>query len=323
MSQSLEAHSMEHGMADVISLEKFQSPQPEGSFISVNGDKSRPPSHLIQGAVAVGDEKVDWTLEIPEDLRYDGLAEFVPGYLGIKQSSRKPRNALSDNGIAALSYSPARNGGESRLASFKDPQELHVRTLGAIATDLRDRSAEISSKVPNGNKVNLDKKLLVLHSMGGLAGPRYAVQEMDAVHQIHGYATVGFGHPALAELALDLPKGMAGSIKHELLPAFKNGALEINLRNVRDIVKYYARLRVIFEGLSCLNGDVTDEVSKLADNGIPYYYHGFGKDILVRPVPAIADFVTSFSVMEQYGHLAPQVKSGKTAAKVTELALAA
>jgi hypothetical protein len=140
------------------------------------------------------------------------------------------------------------------------------------------------------------------------------------VEMIVGYAPVGVGHPTMQELAMDIPKGTASSVRHELLPAFRSGAIEINIRNLRDIVRYYSRLRVIFEGLSCLRDDVTDEVGKLQDQGVPYHYLGFGRDILVRPDQKIAEVVKSFTVMEQYGHLAPQVKAQKVAKKVTEFA---
>lgn len=296
----------------------FQRPQ-EIEDVSLSEEEIKP-THLVQGRVLAGKEIVDWTLEIPEELRYDGIATFVPGYLGIKQSSRKPRNALAQEGIAALSYSPAREGGESRLASFKDPQQLHVITLRTIAADLRLRRQEIARTTPNANRIDVDRKLMFLHSMGGLAGPRYAALEPGAVEMLIGYATVGFGHPTIEELAVDVPKGVIDSTRHELLPAFWDGAIQINLRNLKDIIRYYSRLRVIFEGLSCLRDDVSDEVGKLDDRGIPYHYLGFGRDILVRPDPKIAEVVTSFDVMKTYGHLAPQVKSRKVAKKITELA---
>lgn len=281
------------------------------------------PTTLFQGRVLVGEEPVDWTLEVPEQLRYNGIAIFVPGYMGIKQSSRKPRNALANEGIAALSYSPSRGGGESRLVSLKDPQLLHVETLRLITANLVERQDEIVKTVPNGNLLDFQRFILVLHSMGGLAGPRFALQEAGKVEMLVGYATVGFGHPTLQELLKDIPTGLGGSIQHELIPAFTMGAIELSLRNMRDFIRYYARLRVISEGISCLTGNVLDEVEKLDDRGVPYHYYGFGKDILVRPDQTVSEYVTSYSLLDRYGHLAPQVKARKVAKEMAAMVLAA
>jgi hypothetical protein len=256
-----------------------------------------------------GKDIARWTLEIPEDVRYPGIATFIPGYLGIKQSSRSPRNAAAQEGIPTLTYSPSRDSGESPYDVYRDPQSLHVTTLQAIAADLRSRKDEIRTKHPNGNQINVDRKTLICHSMGGLAAPRYAISESWAVEAIHGLATVGFGHPTLSELAVDIPKGTAGAVKHELLPAMKSGVIEINMRNLRDIFRYYSRLRVLFEGLSCLGGRVIDDVEYLSDRDIPYHYMAYGRDILVRADSAVSEFVASHTTLEKYGHLAPQAKA--------------
>lgn len=282
-------------------------------------DQDQP--QMAHGRVVAGQDIVDWTAEFPENPVYDGLAMIVPGYLGVKQSSRSPRHALYENDIACVSYSPARVGEKVWYDGYDDPQAVHAETLLAIAYDLRARRQDIIRQAPYAEQIDFDRKLLVPHSMGGLAAPRYALMEPGAVDAIHGLATVGFGHPTLPELAIDIPKGVAGSIRHELLPALLGGHIEINLRNARDVNRYYSRLRFIFEGLSCLNHRTEGEVARLDELGISYHYLGFGRDILVRPTNDIADHVASLTVMDKYGHLAPQVKADKVAKHIAGLVM--
>ena len=207
--------------------------------------------------------------------------------------------------------------------AFKDPQYLHVKALGEIYADLINEQKNIMGVIPSANLLDFNRIKLRLHSMGGLAGPRFALKHLQAVESITGYATVGFGHPKPFELAQDMPSKLPGSLKHELIPGITNGVLEFTARNLRDIIHYYMRLRVIFEGISCIRDKTIKEVDQLRDHGIPYDYIGFGNDMLVRPAADIAQYVSSFTIMDKYGHLAPQVKADRVARQAAKIALAA
>lgn len=274
--------------------------------------KEKQPTHLVHGHVSTGGG-VDWTLEVPENPTYQGLTFFVPGYLGIKQSSREPRKAGAQLGEATLSYSPAREDGLAWYKGWQDPQFLHVKVLGDIYDDVLQHKEQITRLTPGATMLDFERVRLKLHSMGGLAGPRFALNHSSSVESLVGYATVGFGHPTIWELAQDIPSKAPAAIKHELIPGFTTGAIEMNIRNARDFVRYYSRLRVLFEGLSCIRDKTIQEVDSLADKNIPYHYVAFENDILVRPSEDISEFVSSFHVMKKYGHLAPQVKADKVA----------
>ncbi len=273
---------------------------------------------LAHGAVVVDNDIVRWTLEIPpnEHLVYNGLAVFCPGYMGIKRSSRLPRNALAQAGLATLSISPAREGCESMQECITDPQKLHVDALLAVADDLRENRFRLAQTLPGFRAIDIDRKLMVPHSMSGLSVPRYALKETSAVEAIYGLATVGLGGPKLEHLAVDIPRGLLGSFKHEVVPAIKLGVVHPSLGNLREFGRYALRLRTLFEGLSCLNHNAVDDVQELADKGIPYHYEAYERDILVRPNPHLADIVNDYELIEGYGHLAPQVKAPSVAGRI-------
>ena len=316
MSQ-LETHEMltpgsEPGGKEAIAPFNEHLRENEGVFLLDDYRQEKIATNLYHGHINIGGG-VDWTLEVPENPDYKGIVLFGPGYLGIKQSSRAPRAAGAQIGEATLSYSPAREDGAAMFKAFQDPQFLHAKTLGEIFNDLQKEKPKIIRYIPGADQLDFDRITLKLHSMSGLSGPRFALEYSQAVEKIIGYATAGFGHPTLGELAMDFPRNVVGAVKHEIIPGFTTDTLEFSFRNLRDVVNYYRRTRVLFEGLSCLQDKTIKEVGILRDRGIPYHYLGFGRDILVRPSPDIAQYVSSFNVMEKYGHLAPQVKADKVA----------
>jgi pimeloyl-ACP methyl ester carboxylesterase len=273
------------------------------------------PTHPFHGSVRMGSEDVQWTLEVPRDLSFDGIAVISPGFLAIKQSSRPPRNALAQEGIAALSYSPARSHSDYWWTTVQDPQKLHADTQKEIARDIRTR-IDIRGGKAYGNKIKVDNKIIVAHSMGGLAATKYAQMEPDNVRMIKGLATCGFGHPTLPELAADLPLGMVDGLKSELLPAIMKGNIALSLRNLRDIVCYLKHLRVVFEGISCVFEDDRANIAKLRERGITYIYEAYEKDILVRADETVAEHVDYHSIIPGAGHLEPQLKPEGVAGRI-------
>jgi hypothetical protein len=289
-----------------------------GIFDSKSFSLDSKPTKLFHGNIEMGADAVKWTLEIPEDIIYEGIAIFSPGYLAIKQSSRSIRHALAQQGISALTYSPARRDGESWWVSAEDPQKIHAETQRAIGKDLRQRS-DIKNSAPNSSRIDLNRKILIAHSMGGLAATRFAQMEPGNIEMIVGLAACGFGHPTLAELATDIPGGILNSLKHELIPAIQRGNIAVNLRNIKDLINYYTHMRVAFEGISCVFDDVREDVAKLDDKGIPYFYEAYQHDILVRPDKSVAKYVRSHEIVANAGHLQPQKRPERVAHRIGKL----
>lgn len=266
------------------------------------------PTRLFHGRIIAGGDAVDWTLEVPDDLAYDGLVHVIPGYGGIKRSSRQPRHAAVQQGYAALSYEPARHDKGGWWQAALNPQDLHAQTLQAISGDLRTQAPALSRQLPQ--ELDLDKKLLWPHSMGGLAAVKFAKSEPGSIDMIAHTATVGFGHPTVWELATDVPRGILGSARHELLRMARNGDLEFSPRNLSRVINYYVNMRAVFEGRSCVRDDVRSDVADLQDkHGIENDYLGLKHDILVRPSRDVAQFVTKHEILEDAGHLAFIIKA--------------
>jgi hypothetical protein len=273
-----------------------QRPQPEGVFDA--GEH-----FLFTGEVKVGRDDVVWTLEVPENLAYDGLGIFVPGYSGIKGSSRGPRGSSADQGIAVATYKPARRG-KSWYETVTEPQRLHAQTIGAVSRAIAN-STEIRRNAPNAKEIDNDKKLLLAHSMGGLGATAYALEDPDSVDAMIKLAACGYGHPTLRELAVDIPRGSHLGLWHELIPSLREGDIALSLRNVRDLVQYFSHLRAVIEGNSCLRQDSRESVAALRQRGIYVAYQGYQHDILVRADPGVADHVDYHEIMGNAGHLAP------------------
>jgi hypothetical protein len=279
-------------------------------------------THHVSGCVAVGRDSVEWDLEIPEDLRYDGIVILKPGLLGISGAYQEPQAALAQEGMATLRYPPARDGDESWLESLEDPQGLHVQTSLAIIADLQERQFEIAKRVPNGNRLDFGKFSLLLQSMAGFAGPRVALAMPSGIHGIYGFATTGFRHPTPRELIEDVghPRGFL-HLARDVGSAFWSGGIALSRQNAGDVFHYAKRLRFLFETISCMRDDVIEEVGTLQDKGVPYIREVYGRDRLVRADPATADQVTKQLVIEDAGHLALQAKRNEVAARVASAVL--
>jgi len=273
------------------------------------------PTNLVQGQVVVNSKRLNWTLEIPQDgLAYDGIAHFLSGFGGIKQTSRAPRQALAAQGIATLTSEPARGGVLPTLEDITDPQKLHTNAQLAIAADLRLRRNEISRKIPNGRHIDIDKKMLLPHSMGGAAAIGYAEHETATVDMIVNIATIGRGAPTLTDILRISPKDVLKSLYHEMLPAVLNERIELSMRNVMDVIHYYARVRTLFEANSCMRLDLRPRQKNLIDKGVDIRSLDFEHDILV-PIPKHQADV----MLKNAGHLAPQCKPNVVAAEIAHL----
>lgn len=273
--------------------------------------------HFFQGEVEVGRDNVVWTLEVPENLVYQGLVIFVPGYSGIKGSSRGPRAAMAAEGYATATYSPSRHG-SSWYETAQNPQILHSKTVRAIGKSVAEHEG-LLAHAPHIQAIGDGKKILLAHSMGGLGATEYGIHNPDDVDAIFKLAAVGYGHPTLKELIQDIPTKAHLGLWHELIPSLRKGDIAPNLRNVRDMIRYFGGVRAILEGSSCLRHDSRDDIGTLREAGIFIGYQAYQYDILVRADSSVADHVDHHSVMENAGHLAPIYKSERVARQIADV----
>lgn len=292
-------------VAELASVTKLHPPR-EGVFDS--GTKS-----YAQGDTSLRGEEIDWTLTVPENLAYDGLAVIVNGYTGIGQSSKAPREALADNGIATLSFSPARHGA-NWLEGVTNPQRVHAIAIKKVLSDARQD--ETVRKLFKREELEEGKLLLVPHSMGGLGASRFAETEAGSTDAIINLASVGFGHPTFRELLADIPKGSLPGVWHELIPSLIGGEIEASRRNIHDLRHYITKRRYPFEGLSCLLEDSRPRTARLRELGVFVAYQAYEHDILVRADDRVAEHVDHHEVMKNAGHLAPIRKAQAVAGRV-------
>lgn len=260
-----------------------------------------------------------WTLQVPENIAYDGLGTFVPGFSGIGGSSHGPRGAMVDEGFAFASYTPARKAA-SWYETARKPQVLHSKTIHEIGKAIAN-SSEVQQQAPNAKAIDWQKKLLLAHSMGGLGATEYALHAPGSVDAMMKLAACGYGHPTLAELAEDMPGGILGSSWHEILPSILRGYLPATKENLLDLIDYFKHVRVLLEGNSCLRHDTREDDADLRDGGIYIAYQAYEYDILVRADPSVAEHVDYHEIMPNAGHLAPIRKRRAVAHRVSEIIL--
>lgn len=262
------------------------------------------PVTLIHGQVVVGRNTVLYTVEVPAELSHEGIAVLVPGFGGIKATSRGLRRELAQCGITTASYEPARN----QPAIPSAAQAVHIATLEAISSDLPKNQRLRST--PSVKDIDLNRKILVPHSMGGAAANPYALEHSDEVEEIEYIATVGLGPPTVAQLLKDIPAELIPSLIHEVAPYLFSKEIDLDAKNLMRILNYFLRhpLRTAIETQSCLSTDLTAGAAELTDRGVVQNYLGFEHDILVPPSDDIFEHVDRYEVMLRAGHLAFQLK---------------
>lgn len=288
----------------------------EGVFLG--GDN---PTHLFSDQVIAGGDRTEWTIEIPDNLSYDGLVIFINGFGASKASSRPFRHAAAQAGMATATFKPARKDGKSIVHRSLQPQHLHVENLEAVYSGILNNNDNILNKIAGKKDIDLEKILLVPHSMGGLPATKFADAHHNQVDKIVNLATVGYGTTTLSHMARRVPSGLLPSLRHELLPALMNGDIEMSPRHLLDEMKYFGTdiTRPIFEGLSCIKSDVRPKVEKLRKVGVGVLYLGFEHDILVSPDTKVAEYVDLHRVMQNAGHLAPQRKARKVVSEINSM----
>lgn len=265
-------------------------------------------THCTSGVIHVGSEALKWTMEMPEDLRYEGLGIFVPGFGGFKGTSKAPTHAMAEAGIASLRYGPLRKGAAGRVESLFHSQEAHVEALEKVAADVLDHKGV--QKLPNADLVDFSRFWLVPHSMGNGAATPFAINNSGKVEGISYLATVGYGSPTPFELPVLVAKGLLPAIRHEIVPYIRSGHIDATLRSVLQVLRYYSTnpVRTIGEAAFCLTADHIESTIKLGELGLYRAYIRAQHDILVYPDEDKAGIFNDFGTMPDVGHLFAQLK---------------
>lgn len=275
---------------------------------------------LAHGAVTVPGthEPVKYSVSVPETLDSPVVRLIVPGFGGVKRSSRGLRDSLAaQENVAAISLEPARYGGIWR--DLLDPQKVHFDTLTAVLQDLPDNKR--LAEAPNGNRLDLSQAVLLVQSMGGLAGTERARLYPDETESIVYMGSVGLE----TRVMFGLVGRVIGSAGHETAGKFVAGKLVPGARRLSlayQVGRYYTRnpVRTIGEIGSCFQADITRQVRLLGELGVGTAALYFGDDKVVpvteEIIAATGALVDICEVMEGVGHLAPQRHPAEVAASL-------
>lgn len=278
---------------------------PEQSSISPENSVDM---RVFDGRIQVGGDETHWTLRVPMNRVYDGVVTIVPGFCGYESSMAGLGNELAQNGYTTLTYDPIRKP-RSLLDSFHDAQGIHVTTQETIADEMHAKmsSLEFRRQISQPKKLDLDKKILVPHSMGGLAAARYAAKNSLSVEKLTNVAALGYSQFSLGALFRYYPHIINNS-SQELVKAYHKEDLDLTIKDIGHMMKYCLRPQAIFEAISCFRQSVLKDVAHARAEGVQVGYVALGNDLVVRPNENIANYVDHYSVMEGAGHLAPATK---------------
>lgn len=276
------------------------------------------PTQTITGSVKVDNSEIRWGIKIPDQVTYNGVAQFVPGFMGIYGSSEPFAEALGNEGIVTMWWSPGRRCSTSWIERFRDPQDFHARTIDAVAEDARNR-LDIASLRPNGERIDFDQRILVPQSMGGLATAEVAAERSSSVDMVVELVTCGYTQLDLWRMIRAMPRGAPRGVRHELVPSLLDKNLGLTKENLRDTVGYLPRPRTIAEVISCITNTTIENVATARDNGVYYAHIDCEYDIIVPVNPAIAEHVDRYDVLANAGHLVHLKDPRKTAQKVFEV----
>lgn len=275
---------------------------------------------LAHGAVEVpgAPAPVKYTVSAPENLASTVMHVIVPGFGGVKRSSRGLRNALAEQeNLLSLSFDPARGGGW--LQDVLDAQRVHADTLGAILQDLPDNK-ELKD-IPNADKIDFGQAVLLPHSMGSLAATEHARLHPNEAKAVTYMGSIGLE----GSVGLDFIPRLAKSTSHDVAGKYVQGKLVPGghrLHLAYRTAQYYLLnpRRTLGEIADCLTADIQKPVRLLDVLGVKTAALYFGADRLVPVTPhsihKAKQMVDLCEVMQGYGHLAPQRHPYEVAARL-------
>lgn len=299
----------------VVNEPNLTNPHANEGFLFENPDQM--PTVKIHGSVKVDGAKaaVPWTAEFPEQLTYDGLTLLIPGFGGIKRSSRDERHANAESGRAAISYDPARIS-SNFFESITNSQDLHTRTAEGIIFAVQDAISNNRS-IPNRSQLNADRVVASVHSMGGYPGTELALRHPAMIESVIYKGAAGFWPLSVRDMR---PLQLLQSVNKYIA----SGRIELSVHNLYRIIHYYARdpSRTLGEAGTCMTLNISDRVASLADHGVSTGYLAFENDELVPTAKArlkTQGKVGKFAVLAGVGHLAPQSHPEETSKATWDL----
>ncbi|CAN5334130.1 hypothetical protein BH09PAT4_BH09PAT4_07050 [soil metagenome] len=273
-------------------------------------DAGHQPTVKLHGAVRVSGEKkpVEWTAEFPEVITYEGLTLLIPGFGGIKRSSRDERHANAVQGRPTISYDPARISGSIRENLFNS-QDLHTRTAEEVLYAVQERISSDRS-IPSPGKLDVDRVVLSAHSMGGFAATELGLKHPGLTESVIYKGAAGFWPLSLRDM-----KPLV--LLQEINAYVASGRIEPSIRNLYRIARYYSRdlSRTTGEAATCLTQDISARIEKLGERTTTAYL-GFENDPLVpvdKAQQIARPLVNRFVILGGVGHLAPQLYPEDTA----------
>lgn len=287
-----------------------------GAEISASNDFD---TITVHGEVFVAGTAVEYTIESPpeEHLVYEGLAIIAPGFGGFKRTSRPLRHEMAMAGVVSVSYSPVRRDDHSIWSRLARSQQAHADTITAVASDIAKQGLDNTDVAP----VDVTRRVLLPHSMGGLATAQHAT---DVTHgkteAIINLAAAGFGSPTVPELLQTVPKNLHRAIFQELIPFIVSGKVDVTPQNFWRFLHYYGvnPARTVGEMYACLSTDVRPTIWQLGRQGVLSAFLAFEHDALIPPNENLVDTVDYYEVIPKSGHMAPQLKAKEVAKGVTD-----
>jgi len=254
---------------------------------------------------------VNYSGTMPMELSDTHMNIVVPGFGGIKKAYQSfERHMASDEGLFTISYVPARSS-----SNKLDPQQVHEDTIGAITQDIADSG--VLDDLPNGTVVDLSEFSATLHSMGAIAGTRYALNKPDELVKLGYLNPVGFEENGPFAKYL---KRIGPCAAIEILPGFVKGDF-VDHRSLTAGLKMGKHLlgnvvHTVGEVVTCHTSDLRRDVLRLDKMGVSSGIILGGKD---RLVPAKASFkgashlVDHCEIIEDLDHFGPQKRPRETA----------
>jgi hypothetical protein len=306
-----------HGQTNEMFIPDIESGSAASSLASQrsNEDLFVPAETFLLGgySLQIGKNNVEWTAEIPEHSAYKGVIYIAPGFIETDDTIVPLRNALAERGYAAMTVTPSRRGDGGLGDCFRNPQEIHAKTMiGALRAIQESR---LHQKL--APEIDFNKVLIVTHSMGGLAATQ-AIELGLKPEAVINIAAAGFGSPTVKELLRDLPRGLLPAIRHEVIPAVRNGHIDIGPRHIIKMIEHLviSPSQTIAEGISCLTTNNSELVRNQRALGIKIGYIALMHDVLVRSRPDLfksGDIVDDYIELDHAGHFYPQKHPGRMA----------
>ncbi len=287
-----------------------------GAEISASNEFETTTTH---GEVVVAGTTVEYTIESPPEdhIVYEGLAIIAPGFGGFKRTSRPLRHEMALAGVVSVSYSPVRRDDHSLWSRLARSQQAHADTITAVASDIADQDFSDTDVPP----VDVTRRVLLPHSMGGLATAQHASDTPHGTTEaIINLAAAGFGSPTIPELLETIPKNLHHAVFKELIPFVMSGKVDVTPQNFWRFLHYYGvnPTRTIGEIYACLSTDVRPTVWQLGRQGVLSAFLAFEHDALIPPHDNLGDTVDYYEVMPGAGHMAPQLKAKEVAQGVVD-----